>query len=139
MTLGNAKSICLFATKRHRHKLHNSSKRAPNFELFSHRSGARPGCLLLRLSCAKQPDVPPDYYIVPDCDLRSDPAKFGSGLVTIKRRRGFSRKTSQSIATTGKFLTRNCESEQSRIASSNFRDFESMSVRIHGKKLSGLG
>ena len=42
-----------------------------------------------------------------------------SGLLTIKRCPGFIRKPTQNIAITGKFLTRNWESEQSQIASSN--------------------
>ena len=54
LTLGNAKSIDLFAINDKDTSVHDPSKSAPKSELFSHRFGARPGCLLLRLCCAKQ-------------------------------------------------------------------------------------
>ena len=80
----------------------------------------------------KPPAITPDYYIVPGRDLRSDEIrKVVCG--TIERCRRCIGKTSQSIATTGKFFTRNWESEQSQTASSNVPKFESESVRVHGK------
>ncbi len=35
-----------------------------------------------------KPDVPPDYYIVPGCDLRSDPATFGKWFAGYKKMPG---------------------------------------------------
>src|SRR6185369_4676247 len=54
LTLGNAKSIDLFAINDKETRFTIQSKSAPKSELFSNRLGARPGCLLLRLCCAKQ-------------------------------------------------------------------------------------
>jgi hypothetical protein len=53
LTLGNAKSIDLFAIndKHTRFTIQVKALRSPNYFL---RFGARPGCLLLRLCCAKQ-------------------------------------------------------------------------------------
>jgi hypothetical protein len=110
LTLGNAKSIDLFAIndKGTRFTIQVKALRSPNYFLID-LERVQDACYYVFVVLNK-PDVPPDYYIVPGCDLRSDP---------IKRCRGFIRKTSQSIATTGKFLTRNWQSEQSQIASSN--------------------
>jgi hypothetical protein len=54
LTLGNAKSIDLFAINDldKRFTIQVKALRSPN--LFSHRFGARPGCLLLRFCGAKQ-------------------------------------------------------------------------------------
>ena len=54
LTLGNAKSIDLFAINDQGTRFTIQVKALPKSELFSHRFGARPGCLLLRLRCAKQ-------------------------------------------------------------------------------------
>jgi hypothetical protein len=35
-----------------------------------------------------KPAVPPDYYIVPGCDLRSDPGKFGKWFADYKKMPG---------------------------------------------------
>jgi len=124
LTLGNAKSIDLFAINDEgtRFTIQVKALRSPNYFLID-LERVQDACYYVFVVLNK-PDVPPDYYIVPGCDLRSDPSKLESDLLTIKRCRGFTRKTPQSIATTGKFLSNNRESEQSQTASSNVPNLE---------------
>ena len=121
LTLGNAKSIDLFAINDQgtRFTIQVKALRSPNYFLID-LERVQDACYYVFVVLNK-PDVPPDYYIVPGCDLRSDPSKFGKWFADYKKMPGFTRKTSQSIATTGKFLSRNWESEQNQIASSNVR------------------
>ena len=107
LTLGNAKSIDLFAIndKGTRFTIQVKALRSPNYFLID-LERVQDACYYVFVVLNK-PDVSPDYYIVPGCDLRADPAKFGKWFADYKRCRGFTRKTSPSIATTGKFLTRN--------------------------------
>ena len=77
LTLGNAKSIDLFATndKGTSFTIQVKALRIPNyFSIDLER--VQDACYYVFVVLNK-PDVPPDYYIVPGCDLRSDPAKFG--------------------------------------------------------------
>ncbi len=139
LTLGNAKSIDLFAInhKDTRFTIQVKALRSPNYFLID-LERVQDACYYV-FAVLNKPDVPPDYYIVPGCDLQSNPAKFGNGLLTIKRCRGFIRKTSQNIATSGKFLTRNWESEQSQIALSNVPGLGVNVSESSRKKSSGLG
>src|SRR5215813_13778391 len=121
LTLGNAKSIDLFAIndKGTRFTIQVKALRSPNYFLID-LERVQDACYYVFVVLNK-PDVPPDYYIVPGCDLRSDPSKFGKWFADYKKMPGIHPKTSQSIATTGKFLSRNWESEQNQTASSNVR------------------
>ena len=107
LTLGNAKSIDLFAINDQETKFTIQVKalRSPNYFLID-LEHVQDACYYVFVVLNK-PDVPPDYYIVPGYDLRSDPSKFGKWFADYKRCRGFIRKISQSIATTGKFFSLN--------------------------------
>jgi hypothetical protein len=109
LTLGNAKSIDLFAIndKHTRFTIQVKALRSPNYFLLD-LERVQDACYYVFVMLNKS-DVPPDYYIVPGCDLRSDPAKFEKWFADYKKMPGILRKTSQSIATTGKFLSRNWE------------------------------
>jgi len=77
LTLGNAKSIDLFAIneKGTRFTIQVKALRSVNYFLID-LEGVQDACCYVFVVLNK-PDIPPDYYIVPGCDLRSDPSKFG--------------------------------------------------------------
>jgi len=85
ITLGNAKSIDLFAV--------NNKGSSFTIQVKTLRSR---NCFLIDLervdnACwyvfvvLNKPKTPPDYYIVPGCDLRSDPKKFGKWFADYKK------------------------------------------------------
>ena len=85
-----------------------------------------------------KPDVPPDYYIVPGRDIRSDPAKFGKWFADLKDAGDSSerpRRVSQQLESF-RFLI---GTQAEPIELSNGSDLEAISVRVRGKKWSGLG
>jgi len=85
LTLGNAKSIDLFAINDQgtRFTIQVKALRSPNYFLID-LERVQDACYYVFVVLNK-PDVPPDYYIVPGCDLRFDPSKIWSGLRTIKK------------------------------------------------------
>lgn len=109
LTLGNAKSIDLFAINDYdkRFTIQVKALRSPNYFLID-LEPVQDACYYVFVVLNK-PNIRP---IITSCRAAIfDPIlrSLGSGLRTIKRCRGFTRKTSQSIATTGKFLSCNWE------------------------------
>ena len=88
LTLGNAKSIDLFAINDQgtRFTIQVKALRSPNYFLID-LERLQDVCYYVFVVLNK-PDVPPDYYIVPGCDLRSDPAKFGKWFADYKKMPG---------------------------------------------------
>jgi hypothetical protein len=92
LTLGNAKSIDLFASNDQgtRFTIQVKALRSPNYFLID-LERVQDACYYVFVVLNK-PDVPPDYYIVPGCDLRSDPAKFGKWFADYKTMPGINPK-----------------------------------------------
>lgn len=88
LTLGNAKSIDLFAINDQdtRFTIQVKALRSPNYFLID-LERVQDACYYVFVVLNK-PDVPPDYYIVPGCDLRSDPPKFGKWFADYKKMPG---------------------------------------------------
>ena len=88
LTLGNAKSIDLFAINDQctRFTIQVRALRSPNYFLIG-LERVQDACYYVFVVLNK-PDVAPDYYIVPGCDLRSDPSKFGKWFGDYKKMPG---------------------------------------------------
>jgi hypothetical protein len=88
LTLGNAKSIDLFAINDQgtRFTIQVKALRSPNYFLID-LERVQDACYYVFVVLNK-PDVPPDYYIVPGCDLRSDHSKFGKWFADYKKMPG---------------------------------------------------
>jgi hypothetical protein len=88
LTLGNAKSIDLFAINDQdtRFTIQVKALRSPNYFLID-LERVQDACYYVFVVLNK-PDVSPDYYIVPGCDLRSDPSKFGKWFADYKKMPG---------------------------------------------------
>ena len=131
--MGNAKSIDLFAINDQgsRFTIQVKALRSPNYFLID-LERVQDACYYVFVVLNKS-DVPPDYYIVPACDLRSDPAKFGKWFADYKKMPGIHPKDLGEYCNNWTVLPRNWESQQSQMASSNVPDLESMSVTVDGK------
>ena len=139
LTLGNAKSIDLFAINDQgtRFTIQVKALRSPNYFLLD-LERVQDACYYVFVVLNNRtfrPIITSCQAVIFDPILRN----LESGLLTIKRCRGFIRKTSQSIAITGKFLSRNWDQNRAKIASSNVPELGSMSVRVHGKSCRVLG
>jgi len=88
LTLENAKSIDLFAINDQgtRFTIQVKTLRSPNYFLID-LERVQDACYYVFVVLNKL-DVPPDYYIVPGCDLRADPAKFGKWFADYKKMPG---------------------------------------------------
>ncbi len=88
LTLGNAKSIDLFAVndKGTQFTIQVKALRSLNYFLID-LERVQDACYYVFVVLNK-PTVPPDYYIVPGCDLRSDPHKFGKWFADYKKMPG---------------------------------------------------
>ena len=109
LTLGNAKSIDLFAINDQgtRFTIQVKALRSPNYFLID-LERVQDACYYVFVVLNK-PDVAPDYYIVPGCDLRSDPSKFGKWFADYKKMPGIHPKDLPEYRNTGKFLSLNWE------------------------------
>lgn len=88
LTLGNAKSIDLFAIneKGTPFTIQVKTLRARNYFLID-LERVEDACYYVFVVLNKR-EVPPDYYIVPGCDLRRDPKKFGKWFADYKKMPG---------------------------------------------------
>jgi hypothetical protein len=88
LTLGNAKSIDLFAVndKGTQFTIQVKALRSVNYFLID-LERVQDACYYVFVVLNK-PTVPPDYFIVPGCYLRSDPHKFGKWFADYKKMPG---------------------------------------------------
>jgi len=88
LTLGNAKSIDLFAINENGtpFTIQVKTLRAKNYFLIN-LDRVEEACYYVFVVLNKR-DMPPDYYIVPGCDLRNDPKKFGKWFADYKKMPG---------------------------------------------------
>jgi hypothetical protein len=88
ITLGNAKSIDLFAVNNNGSSFTIQVKtlRSRNYFLID-LDRVDEACWYVFVVLNK-PQIPPDYYIVPGRDLRSDPKKFGKWFADYKKMPG---------------------------------------------------
>ena len=88
LTLGNAKSIDLFAVndKGTQFTIQVKALRSVNYFLIDIER-VQDACYYVFV-VLNRPGVPPDYYVVPGSDLRSDPQKFGKWFADYKKMPG---------------------------------------------------